>query len=153
MIRRPPRSTLFPYTTLFRSLLWSVKLQASPLQLDVNAALGGWFGAVTCTVCDTGLELAFWLSLTVLLLMETPAAVYFSLALCAALPVFPSPKVHCQLVTEPSGSLLWSVKLQASPLQLTVNAALGGWLGWLGATGCVTEFGAPWLSVTVRVAV
>src|SRR5258708_12067300 len=24
MIRRPPRSTLFPYTTLFRSLPWSV---------------------------------------------------------------------------------------------------------------------------------
>src|SRR2546427_5529635 len=24
MIRRPPRSTLFPYTTLFRSLLWSL---------------------------------------------------------------------------------------------------------------------------------
>src|SRR3989454_8133327 len=23
MIRRPPRSTLFPYTTLFRSLAWS----------------------------------------------------------------------------------------------------------------------------------
>src|SRR2546426_10219965 len=23
MIRRPPRSTLFPYTTLFRSLLWA----------------------------------------------------------------------------------------------------------------------------------
>src|SRR3712207_8536684 len=23
MIRRPPRSTLFPYTTLFRSLVWS----------------------------------------------------------------------------------------------------------------------------------
>src|SRR3712207_8631083 len=28
MIRRPPRSTLFPYTTLFRSL------QATPLPLD-----------------------------------------------------------------------------------------------------------------------
>src|SRR5258708_17392026 len=26
MIRRPPRSTLFPYTTLFRSLLWAVHL-------------------------------------------------------------------------------------------------------------------------------
>src|SRR5256885_5968154 len=25
MIRRPPRSTLFPYTTLFRSVLWNVK--------------------------------------------------------------------------------------------------------------------------------
>src|SRR2546421_10975363 len=24
MIRRPPRSTLFPYTTLFRSLSWTV---------------------------------------------------------------------------------------------------------------------------------
>src|SRR3712207_8123540 len=24
MIRRPPRSTLFPYTTLFRSRLWAV---------------------------------------------------------------------------------------------------------------------------------
>src|SRR3712207_8890349 len=24
MIRRPPRSTLFPYTTLFRSKLWSM---------------------------------------------------------------------------------------------------------------------------------
>src|SRR5258706_7320242 len=26
MIRRPPRSTLFPYTTLFRSLRWAVLL-------------------------------------------------------------------------------------------------------------------------------
>src|SRR2546422_6419502 len=25
MIRRPPRSTLFPYTTLFRSLWWTLK--------------------------------------------------------------------------------------------------------------------------------
>src|SRR2546427_2132343 len=26
MIRRPPRSTLFPYTTLFRSPLWALRL-------------------------------------------------------------------------------------------------------------------------------
>src|SRR2546430_11467889 len=32
MIRRPPRSTLFPYTTLFRSL--------DPLSLIINAELG-----------------------------------------------------------------------------------------------------------------
>src|SRR5258708_29076996 len=25
MIRRPPRSTLFPYTTLFRSVCWTVR--------------------------------------------------------------------------------------------------------------------------------
>src|SRR3712207_7616955 len=28
MIRRPPRSTLFPYTTLFRSIRWSDEDQA-----------------------------------------------------------------------------------------------------------------------------
>src|SRR3989449_6684984 len=28
MIRRPPRSTLFPYTTLFRSLAWAHDLRA-----------------------------------------------------------------------------------------------------------------------------
>src|SRR5260221_8902062 len=31
MIRRPPRSTLFPYTTLFRSSSWPASLQASCL--------------------------------------------------------------------------------------------------------------------------
>src|SRR2546430_10317558 len=30
MIRRPPRSTLFPYTTLFRSLLASVSFSEHP---------------------------------------------------------------------------------------------------------------------------
>src|SRR2546426_1291753 len=31
MIRRPPRSTLFPYTTLFRSHLWRRDARGSPL--------------------------------------------------------------------------------------------------------------------------
>jgi len=42
-----------------------VKLQVSPLQLEVNAAVGGWFGALGETVCVTGAEGAFWLSVTV----------------------------------------------------------------------------------------
>src|SRR2546428_10354956 len=29
MIRRPPRSTLFPYTTLFRSVSWRVRIKAT----------------------------------------------------------------------------------------------------------------------------
>src|SRR3712207_7184742 len=33
MIRRPPRSTLFPYTTLFRSLIWNTDL-IETLELD-----------------------------------------------------------------------------------------------------------------------
>src|SRR3712207_7042676 len=31
MIRRPPRSTLFPYTTLFRSILAAIPIPRSPL--------------------------------------------------------------------------------------------------------------------------
>src|SRR2546425_7210848 len=38
MIRRPPRSTLFPYTTLFRSLQEpGVKAQVQRVELDVLA--------------------------------------------------------------------------------------------------------------------
>src|SRR3712207_6953144 len=36
MIRRPPRSTLFPYTTLFRSLRHSVVLSGPGMRLRVD---------------------------------------------------------------------------------------------------------------------
>src|SRR5260370_18776156 len=46
MIRRPPRSTLFPYTTLFRSLLtvnapsfWAVSLSHLPSQISSTLAM------------------------------------------------------------------------------------------------------------------
>src|SRR2546430_11820171 len=46
MIRRPPRSTLFPYTTLFRSIMGSeggfqieVRLNRAPLREE---AMAGW---------------------------------------------------------------------------------------------------------------
>src|SRR5256885_4475137 len=38
MIRRPPRSTLFPYTTLFRSAAGSVFTQLRPLRLATYRA-------------------------------------------------------------------------------------------------------------------
>src|SRR2546422_5454374 len=48
MIRRPPRSTLFPYTTLFRSLLWTVTYIAPGYmfsdQLEQIAAQAARFG-------------------------------------------------------------------------------------------------------------
>src|SRR5258707_3109999 len=42
MIRRPPRSTLFPYTTLFRSLVHSVLLQSglAPDRLELEITEG-----------------------------------------------------------------------------------------------------------------
>src|SRR5687767_15480366 len=42
MIRRPPRSTLFPYTTLFRSGLLKTKALLDGLQAgNFDAAIGG----------------------------------------------------------------------------------------------------------------
>src|SRR2546429_9955475 len=40
MIRRPPRSTLFPYTTLFRSLNQQRKLTNAGLRSDVSYVKG-----------------------------------------------------------------------------------------------------------------
>src|SRR5256885_11458541 len=46
MIRRPPRSTLFPYTTLFRSqLLWSFKMRHNVVILFIMSIvvnIGMW---------------------------------------------------------------------------------------------------------------
>src|SRR5256885_8669216 len=47
MIRRPPRSTLFPYTTLFRSPL------STPATVDLVTESGGNLGSLV-----TGLKLA-----------------------------------------------------------------------------------------------
>src|SRR3712207_8067507 len=41
MIRRPPRSTLFPYTTLFRSLVGEVPVVAVPVGLPADERLAG----------------------------------------------------------------------------------------------------------------
>src|SRR5438093_8616691 len=49
MIRRPPRSTLFPYTTLFRSLV----LEATPKRVTAYRR-----GGETVTVSGEGLKFA-----------------------------------------------------------------------------------------------
>src|SRR3712207_7576928 len=49
MIRRPPRSTLFPYTTLFRSVVYNGEIyNAAPLAADLGRA-----GHRLRTGCDT----------------------------------------------------------------------------------------------------
>src|SRR5258708_25476992 len=51
MIRRPPRSTLFPYTTLFRSLVMRSNLWASGYDVDGTdqTSLGQFSGRVQQT--------------------------------------------------------------------------------------------------------
>src|SRR5260370_31866021 len=41
MIRRPPRSTLFPYTTLFRSISGARSGQRGGVELDITTAVVG----------------------------------------------------------------------------------------------------------------
>src|SRR5438093_13415316 len=55
MIRRPPRSTLFPYTTLFRSLIPFAEVEAS---LEYLAARRGRVPAVT--MVDDGEKFGVW---------------------------------------------------------------------------------------------
>jgi len=61
MIRRPPRSTLFPYTTLFRSRLLNARENASLMgaddfvinpELSLNDALFGFGDAVCVPVIE-----------------------------------------------------------------------------------------------------
>src|SRR5256884_1209780 len=57
MIRRPPRSTLFPYTTLFRSVvvnLLSNAVKFTPAGGRVDVAAAAQNGAVEVAVRDTG---------------------------------------------------------------------------------------------------
>src|SRR3712207_8229970 len=53
MIRRPPRSTLFPYTTLFRSRGNAARLVARPRSAYANAGIGGAWPR-GCSSSDAG---------------------------------------------------------------------------------------------------
>src|SRR3712207_8374624 len=57
MIRRPPRSTLFPYTTLFRSARQSKNSPASPTQAGGARQLGQGSQQCSSSVAGWGLML------------------------------------------------------------------------------------------------
>src|SRR3712207_8879806 len=50
MIRRPPRSTLFPYTTLFRSHPSGRELRAAVCAAKVHNMRHSFFAAVQCEI-------------------------------------------------------------------------------------------------------
>src|SRR5258708_31116718 len=55
MIRRPPRSTLFPYTTLFRSLV------AIPIGIVSAAAANSWIDWLGTAVALVGAAMPYFL--------------------------------------------------------------------------------------------
>src|SRR5256886_17291076 len=60
MIRRPPRSTLFPYTTLFRSLFLPpgksalLRVQGAFISTDETERLMDWYKAHTAQAAASG---------------------------------------------------------------------------------------------------
>src|SRR2546425_8252367 len=56
MIRRPPRSTLFPYTTLFRSR----GVRALYLALPINLVIMGWVTRAMATILEIAFGLSGW---------------------------------------------------------------------------------------------
>src|SRR3989442_5082178 len=54
MIRRPPRSTLFPYTTLFRSSASAVLPVTRPTVATANFGISGPSETDTCTMTNNG---------------------------------------------------------------------------------------------------
>src|SRR5689334_23151336 len=76
MIRRPPRSTLFPYTTLFRSVVWFLLPRVARLMIHTPTAISIFvclsmvqlmavFISMRCTLCGHFLQVALTLILVV----------------------------------------------------------------------------------------
>src|SRR2546426_3568371 len=60
MIRRPPRSTLFPYTTLFRSIPDGLDATVLARVIEEGYGLGAWHGPdLKAALADVAPELAF----------------------------------------------------------------------------------------------
>src|SRR2546428_6764688 len=60
MIRRPPRSTLFPYTTLFRSViaqLWAVALLRPKMRAPNPEFMARWLGGIGIRLLGVGIVL------------------------------------------------------------------------------------------------
>src|ERR1051325_10132241 len=88
MIRRPPRSTLFPYTTLFRSLSSRQGRRVAVFDWD-NTMMRGDIGDLLLRSGEHTSELQspYVISQAVLFFNDTPATEIYTLSLHDALPI------------------------------------------------------------------
>src|ERR1043166_6170107 len=93
MIRRPPRSTLFPYTTLFRSLRhqnedggWGI-YPGGPS--EISASVKSYFRSEEHT---SELQSRFGISYAFFFFNDTATTEIYSLSLHDALPISPPPE-------------------------------------------------------------
>src|SRR3990172_7041473 len=88
MIRRPPRSTLFPYTTLFRSFFVDGRQQVLPgirIPADGAAAQAGGGGDRKSTRLNSSHG---YISYSVFFFNDTATTEIYTLSLHDALPIF-----------------------------------------------------------------
>ena len=110
------------------SLLLSLKRTARSVALCVKAATGATFGggASDTVMFWEALSVAPSSSVAVSVIVNVPSTPYVWLGCCWT-DVSPSPKSQDQATTEPSPSVLVSVKAHAKESQFTENDAVGAW--------------------------
>src|SRR5207253_2934997 len=132
-----PKLQLQATTVPSASVLVLVKVQASPVQLWVKAAVGDVLAAAAVMLCEVE-PVPPLLSVAVRLTVYVPPVAYVCAGF-ATVAVAPSPKLQLHPTTVPSGSVLVLVKLQASPVQLWVKAAVGAVLAGAAVMLCELE--------------
>src|ERR1043166_3938891 len=89
MIRRPPRSTLFPYTTLFRSMLIDDRRSAVALpEVPLLGVLPGTGGLTRSEEHTSELQSRFGISYAVFFFNDTATTEIYTLSLHDALPIY-----------------------------------------------------------------
>src|SRR3712207_927609 len=115
MIRRPPRSTLFPYTTLFRSLLYTNMMSS----LKVGSVRYGVMCGVDGMVIDDGTVLRLAEDRFLVLTTTGGAAKILDWMEVWVQTEWPQLRVHCTSVTEQ-----WSTFPVVGPRSRDVIGAL-----------------------------
>src|ERR1051325_5577290 len=89
MIRRPPRSTLFPYTTLFRSIGASAFVKPAPESYELlNSGVADGVSSSRSEEHTSELQSPYVISYAVFFFNDTATTEIYTLSLHDALPIY-----------------------------------------------------------------